>query len=376
MKSNLFLVAAGLLVVSPLWARLGDPADQGSDSQDLRMGPGVVAGTNAPPSLPPDPTVSRGNGGQPIYISNQVTPSANAQVQSAQIQRQPVTQIEASPLTESRADQIRKQRQEMEVGTETKIVEKLEQSRMEDERRRADALFGDRFNNMNTPPPPPPAPVYAAPAPVIVTQPAPVVEVAPVVVTHQPRVESPSQTYFMGSAGLGEYPDIKNVRGNYSVGVGLGQRLQQRLLVEGTFSYSNYQIEKVYSAYVGPYPEITDMDQYALGGAVKYQFGRATIRPNVGIAAAYSYRQFTDTQYYNFAGKASSHAIDAGLLAGADLELTDDFALGLEMKYLWNVYNHTNGEFQRSFVRPALQLGTPIEELSYYTLSLVGRVTF
>ena len=63
--------------------------------------------------------------------------------------KQPTTVIEASPLTESKAETIRKARQDAELATEQTIVEKLEMSRMEDEKRRAEVLFGDKFNSLN-----------------------------------------------------------------------------------------------------------------------------------------------------------------------------------------------------------------------------------
>ncbi|MBV2168346.1 MAG: hypothetical protein KUL82_06530, partial [Bdellovibrio sp.] len=87
--------------------------------------------------------------GQPIYILNQATPTSTAQLQQSQIQKQPTTVIEASPLSESRAEQIRRARQDAELQTEQRIVEKLEQSRMEDEKKRAGVLFGDKFNQLD-----------------------------------------------------------------------------------------------------------------------------------------------------------------------------------------------------------------------------------
>ena len=85
-------------------------------------------------------------------------------VPQTSVQTQPTTFIEASPLSDSKADYIRKNRQDEEMKTETRIVEKLEQSRMEDEKRRAAALFGDKFDSMQNQSPAQPA-VQMAPAP-------------------------------------------------------------------------------------------------------------------------------------------------------------------------------------------------------------------
>ncbi|MBX7231118.1 MAG: porin family protein [Bdellovibrionales bacterium] len=61
--------------------------------------------------------------------------------------KQPATYVEAAPLAESRAEQLRKKRQEIEVQTEQQIVEKLESSRLEDERTRTERLFGNGKNS-------------------------------------------------------------------------------------------------------------------------------------------------------------------------------------------------------------------------------------
>ncbi|MFN8945586.1 MAG: hypothetical protein ACK5WZ_13300, partial [Pseudobdellovibrionaceae bacterium] len=51
----------------------------------------------------------------PIYINN------SQQQAAAQVQKQPTTIIEASPLTESNAERIRRARQDAELQTEQKI---------------------------------------------------------------------------------------------------------------------------------------------------------------------------------------------------------------------------------------------------------------
>ena len=75
-----------------------------------------------------------------------VQPSAPAsslpqKIEPIKIQQQPVTEVEASPLSESRAEMLRKARRQTEVQTEQKIVEKLEASRLADEKKRAKKLY-------------------------------------------------------------------------------------------------------------------------------------------------------------------------------------------------------------------------------------------
>ena len=84
-----------------------------------------------------------------VPVPAQLAPASSMQVNVQPVQKQPTTVIEATPLTESRAEKMRRARQDTELQTEQKIVEKLEQSRIEDEKKRSDVLFGDRFNQLN-----------------------------------------------------------------------------------------------------------------------------------------------------------------------------------------------------------------------------------
>lgn len=338
------------------------------------------------------------------------------QVQTvSQAQKQPTTVIEASPLTESRADRIRKARQEVEVQTEQKIVEKLELSRIEDERRRSEILFGDKFNQLNgvnntpvTPAPvvvatptPAPAPVVVAPVVVAAPTPAPIQEVAPVVVAPVAKEEHLSKEdvrnemtaaledfnkekktqdkWTMGALlGVGEYPDAVNVKGNYAVGFTAGKKFQDRIMVEGSFLYSTYSVEQVYGGgiYQGQYyPRITSMDQYSAGMTAKYNLWQAALRPVIGATMAYTYRAFTDTQFAAYNSDATSQALDVGAVIGADLDVSEGFSLGLDMRYMTNVTSKTSSNFQNSIIYQNKST-TPIEKFNYYTLGLIGRTTF
>lgn len=340
--------------------------------------------------------------------------AAIAQIQE-QVVKQPTTVIEAAPLTESNAERLRKARQDAELATEATIVEKLEQSRLEDEKRRSEILFGDRFNtivngNNNTVvqqqqeqavvAPAAPAVVAAEQTAVVAT---PVV-VAPVVEEKKEELskdairgevnaalaelkaqeEKPkSSTYFGAILGVGEYPDAVNVKPQYAIGLSFGKKFDDRLVVEGAFVYSNYQVEQrdggcvvdMYG-YTECYPRITSMDQYSGQGLVKYQVLGGTIRPEIGAVAAYTYRTFSDTQFAISDAEASSHALDLGLMTGASVELTEKFSLGLDFRYMWNLTNRVNSGFQKSYVEPYLKTDTPIEKMSYYTLSVMGRASF
>lgn len=328
---------------------------------------------------------------QPVVIAQ---PMSVPQVQYAQ--KQPTTYIEASPLTESKTEKLRRSRQDAELQTEQKIVEKLELSRMDDEQRRADALFGDKFDNMGKKDAPRVAPV----AQEVPVQEVPVQVVSPVVapvavpaiereVQHSEitaglsdlkRDEKPEdKSYFGLLAGIGDYPKAVNVTGQYALGFSMGKRYSERMILEGSLLYSNYRVEQanygIYQ-YGGFYPRITEMDQYSTALLLKYQLLNGLLRPVVGGAIAYTYRSFTDTQFAISDQSATSHAIDLGLMTGADIELSESFSLGLDFRYMWNMTSRVDNGFQKSYQQGYLRNETPIERLNYYTLGIVGRSTF
>lgn len=352
---------------------------------------------------------STGNGSQPIYILNQATPTstANAQTQTQQVQKQPVAVIESTPLVESRAEGMRKSRQDAEVQTEQKIVEKLEASRLEDEKRRADVLFGSKFDqmqgastqiraensnvNVNTQ-------QQATQAPVAVVEPKENLrDVVRSEIQSAMKLEQDSDSdlvearYFSAMAGIGDYPDVKNVRGNYSLGLAFGTKYDA-LILEGSFTLSNYTVQKMDCCATSYYPTLIDTNQYQAAIAAKYQFLSGMVRPVVGGLVSYSYRKYdwTNTYYpttpyatyspygnmygsnYNNGTSSDSHAIDLGVSAGVDLELSKKFALGFEYRYMFNLSSRVDN----MSIVTGPQYGTPLEKLSYYTLSLAARVKF
>ncbi len=337
--------------------------------------------------------------------------------------KQPMTVIEATPLVESKAEKLRKSRQDAELSTEQGIVEKLEQSRLEDEKKRAEVLFGDKFNTLmnqgqqTAAPVSAPAPVAVAPAPIPVVVPEQIVE-APVVAApiaeekkdpglnrdevrseistaiadmkkEQEAAKPKSQTYISLMAGSGDYPDAVNVKPQYSFGLGIGRQLDDHLVLEGSFQYSNFEVEQrklngsyysgsCYYDYQGNcYPRITEMNQYSTAALVKYQILGGMFRPEVGGLMAYTYRTFTDKQFGLSDATVSSHALDLGVMGGFTLALTDSFSIGLDMRYMWNMTNKVDGTaLQKSAIYQGYSQDTPIEQMSYWNSSIVGRATF
>lgn len=402
-------------------------SNSGSNPVQAQTGPQVqvnVATTQSTAQTAPA-TTQVAPVSQPVIAQPITAPAAAAAAPIAApvVQKQETTVIEATPLKESKAEMLRKSRQDAEISTEQNIVVKLEESRLEDEKRRSEVLFGDKFNALsqakteqkqdleqaalinNSPnstviqqqgavatTTPVIAPAVVS-APVVDTTP---VVVAPVKVESKEEIRSEvraqlsdmqeekteTRSYFSGLAGMGDY-GVRNVRGNYSLGFSFGQKFNDRLLAEGSFIYSNFDVEQRDGGVVcdfytcTAYPRITRMDQYAGSALVKYQLLGGTIRPVVGGVMSYVYRTFSDSQFGNSSNYAQSHALDLGLMGGVDVELSKKFSIGLDARYMFNLTNRTNTSgFQQSFSQSVYGSDTPIERISYMNISLVGTATF
>ncbi|MCB0411754.1 MAG: outer membrane beta-barrel protein [Bdellovibrionales bacterium] len=325
-----------------------------------------------------------------VVILNSQQAGATADQRQSQVS-QPTTYVEASPLVESRADAMRKARQGAEVQTEQKIVEKLEESRLEDERPRADRLFGDRFEPVH--------PVVNAP-----TATSGVV-VAPVVTKSETNVgqvnvdskdneveiikgsshekhhddhwhSSDNKYYVGGNFGVAEYFDISNMQGNGALGFTLGTIIDNGFMFEGSFLYSNYYIDEFWKI-----DYFKEMNQYNYNFTTKYSPFKYSFRPYVGASLGYTYRSYTNRTPGYYQGipdddSINTNAVDLGLLLGLDLAVTDNFMIGAEYRYNRNLINRSEYDFlTRSDLRMP-QYGTPIEELSYYTLLVNGKFLF
>ncbi len=312
--------------------------------------------------------------------------------QQQAVQKQPTTVVEASPLSDSRADNIRRNRQDEEMRTESKIVEKLEQSRMEDEKKRAAVLFGDKFdtlqNSQTQPAAAQSATVQPVQAPATQIQPQPIViqqnetlsrdavrEEMRAALDENEKAVTPmlQQKYFAGVAGIAQYPDIKAIQGNYSLGAAFGTRYDY-FLVEGGFLFSNYGILGASYLDTNNFVRLADfeMNQYQGMLAAKYQLLSGFVRPVLGGLVSYSYRSYSATTptTYGAAGTefGTSHAIDLGVIAGVDLEFNDKMSVGVDMKYMFNMSSRINGSSVGGAVLP--------EKAQYYITSLVARVNF
>lgn len=325
--------------------------------------------------------------------------ATQAQQQAVQ---QPVTVVEAAPVVESKAEVLRKTRQDAEVQTEQKIVEKLEDSRLQEERQRADRLFGNKMDApaaavVAAPAPAPAAPILApVAAPVIVqekpAQPAQVTiekveiiqptakaeKLEPVAESKmetkaETLVESRSRYYVSGLAGNINY-SASNVKSNYGLGVAVGTIIDDKWAVELSYFYSNHNIDDLWQQTV-----YHKLDQSDISGAAKYYFLSGKLKPYAGGSVTYINRKYTDRvyQYYypgnNYSTTESTSAINAGVLGGVDFALSDSFMLGAGADYSFNVMN-VNSFNERAYNLPSGS--QELEKMSYWTIKVTGKFVF
>jgi hypothetical protein len=328
-------------------------------------------------------------------------------------QQQPTTYVEASPSPESRTEQFRRARQDAEANTEKLLSEKLEESRLLDERRRLEKILGNTIEGsaINTEPQQPQQQQqntqgqgYNSVQKVQVINEAPrtfgqenesmikekvekiqksdldlvqEVEESETAAAKQAATVAavnPRQYYLGGAVGSASYVGVVNVQGNMAAGVTFGSILPTGVSLEASFMYSNFYIDE----YWWNYPYFREMDQYSLGLGAKYNFSFGIVKPNFGGLISYNYRKYFDRGYYSYGysndSEVTSHAVDLGLTAGVDVDITETFSLGFEYRYMTNLANRADSDYLTS--RSVWRDGQPVERTDYNFVTLTGKLRF
>ncbi len=298
---------------------------------------------------------------------------------------------------------MRRARQNAEVQTEQKIVEKLEESRLREEQERADRLFGNKLESTSAAT----ATAVATPNGAAATATAvtttevkeEVKEEKPTQVTiekveivqpvkEEPVVAAPTQTlvmeepkqegkdrfYISPILGVPSY-NASNVKSNGALGIGLGSILKNNVGIEGTFLYSNHAVDTYWQ-----YPLYRDLDQYDFSVSARYYIFPGQLKPYGGASLTYIYRQYQD-RYQDGAAWMSNpysqteetHAVNVGLLAGLDFAFNDNFTVGAGMEWNFNVMNKSDFNYSAYNIP---QDTKPLEEIDYYTLKLNAKISF
>ncbi|MEY4617798.1 MAG: hypothetical protein RJB66_2758, partial [Pseudomonadota bacterium] len=325
---------------------------QVDDSFDLELDPVIsedikVGDSPGRDQVPSSSLESKAHQNRSIYIVNQASSGAKAAAKTEQNE---------TDITNSRAADLKKSRHRAEVETELRASEKIEEARLNDERRRSEVLFGERYRELEDS-------GRVTPRPVVI----PVQEVREEVRTIVKEAEvvnsgtPPTSSYAILLAGLSQFPRAENIQGNGVLGIGLGIETQANFLVEGMFQYGSYH---------STFPWPSQIFDYSGAGSMKYQFGSGTIIPIVGATLVYSYRTYYDN--FSFQGRQSySSVLDAGVIGGAEFTINRSFSLGAEFRYLWNITSQTDGYYTVFFPNQA-----PLDTFSHYILALTGRYNF
>lgn len=375
-------------------------------------------------------TVESTGQGEQIVESEETTNTKKVKTVTAQVQ--PTLVVEAQPISDSKADSLRKARESEELNTEQRIVEKLEESRLREERERAQRLFGPRLedkekkdadNDQQKAAPQvivvpatelskdkaektDKAPTQVTIEKIEIIQPAapqqqqqqapvaPVVEQAPVPVVDQ-KSKQPDQAaemmaaepvkedaekseldkIYVGAILAAPNYQVSNVRSNYGLGVSVSKYLDPHWVVEGNFLFSNHTINTFWN-----YGIYTNMDQYDLQIAPKYVFIFGKLRPYVGVSGTFIYRKYQDRvdngYYWNMNSNNSSDsttAFDIGVLGGVDFEVSRNFIIGAGIDYNHPIMDKTN--FNSTY--QLLPADTkPLEQFDYMTFKLTAKMSF
>ncbi len=260
------------------------------------------------------------------------------------------------------ASDIKNARKGLEYKTDEKVIEKLEWSRIEDEKDRADRLFGHRLdknydkkydNDYKQ------EDKYEKPAVVVVEKPvyeAPYKKTEEVYEKNEVSTDYDNslfgqQTYISPLLGTMSI-DSDNVKSDMAVGVAFGTRFATNFSVEGSFLYSDITMDNAYEVIDGKtYAAFKSGEQYGFGLGVAYHFmGLGRLVPKIGGILGYTYRELDQTRFGN--QSASSTAVDAGIGIGADMMISKNVSIGAEYRWMTNVsYSRDNSELDEAGFR-------------------------
>jgi hypothetical protein len=312
------------------------------------------------------------------------SPPTPAATPAPELEKQPTVVVEASPLTVSKAEEIRNARQQTEVETEQKIVEKLEQSRMEDERKRQEAILGS-FGGAVVEKKAETAPAPAAPAPVAEAPkaaPAPSMddvrntvkeELSNIEKAKPAKPAHTSQNYMGGIISSKDY-NSSDVQTIGAVGLTFGKVFDERWDVSvGVGAAKSYVDESTFA-----YRQLNEFD---LGFATKFNLLTGRIRPTIGAAVDYVNRNYSEARdsgtSYSVLSELNSWAIDFGLTAGLDVAVSENMLVGIEYRFMKNMtYEYSDEVLNTPAYRTSYGDWRPLEERDYDFVGLSVKYLF
>ena len=327
--------------------------------------------------------------------------NTNTVAPSSYVEQRPKAYVDSSPLDESNAAKLRRKRQSVEVETEMRIVEKLEQDRMESEKKRAARLFGDKWDQGYQAAAPVQQPVAPQPqAQVYMVSPAEqelekedlkqdLREIVSELKSEEKEVVSDDDFLGFGSSsmyvgvggGAGMYPDTKNIDGGYRLSLNLGWDYTSGMSVDLGLGFSEYDLydcfNSNYSCSVSPYGgNLKTIKQTDISLLINYKFNnRSRFTPTLGGVTSIVLRDYSSNSY-NSSNELKSRALDLGISGGMLLELSPNMQLAADARYMFNVVKDVDANGYSPFTYYASSNATDVEELQYLLINVGVRLLF
>lgn len=323
-----------------------------------------------------------------IIFAAQATAQTGSTQTSAQVQTAvtvtpaPVVDSSAQPAapasssaTDVKVDAIKKVRQDVEQKNDSKIVEKLEKTRLDQEKNLSEKIestdLKDQQKQQQEAQPEQPTVKIEK---VEVVQPAPAV--APVAAVPEQKAEEKKEEKkedrkWYAGIGAGNVIYNGNVLTKSNFGVMIGTMLDEHLAVEGSLTYTSLTLNNYWNGGGAQNQLFDSMDQYDIGGAVKYYvLDNQRFRPYVGVSGDYILRDYKDrywggdyyNNYNNYTSGQKTNSFNVGALAGIDARLTDRLSIGGEVKYSLPIFSADNGLVSESYW---MSYAKPLEQSSF-----------
>lgn len=329
-----------------------------SASAEQMLAPSTLsaASTSQAATVAISPSVS-----EPVSVTSvdsvaSVAPAAS-EASAEEMQKQPVTVIEASPLSLSKAEELRKMREQTEVETEQKLVEKLEQARMDDEKKRQSSILGSisqekaAAEKQVEPKVEVVVPVAVAPAVIEAPKSTTIEDVRNAVHEELSAVKAENEkaaavsaprNFVSASIGMLDYGSA-SIQTIGAAEFTFGKMFDERWAIEFGVGANNAYVDD--SAYL-----YRKMTQYNVGVGTRFMILTGRVRPSVGFRVDYVNRDYSDfrdmaTGAVYPTDQLKSWAINYGLMAGIDFSLSQNLTLGAEYRFSSNLTYQYNQDY-------------------------------
>ncbi|MDE0119032.1 MAG: hypothetical protein OXM55_03375 [Bdellovibrionales bacterium] len=266
------------------------------------------------------------------------------------VSHQPVVRVLGTPISTSYAFELKKSRQEAEMQTEQKIVEKLESSRLRDEQERLKKLFNTGITT-----------AQVSPQKTVVVEDGHIVDgnevYAEVVTPLQDKSEDSIYVGIHGGQSSNLTRSLKNVNSYGSFGVSFGSYDESGLILESSFFYSKHKLDKgyenLYKNNINNYREsyLTDVHQMSGVLSLKYTPFSRRFKPYAGVAISYNYWIYSadvnsaytcrGISFKYCSNQVKADSVDLGANFGVDFQMNKRVSIGFNMFLnVLNLYNN------------------------------------